>query len=84
MPSGNRNRDHDLSGPESLRERVRQNRGDAVIKKKSRALGEDKNTTRPALPDSLPAAKPRFIESMKPKLLEDAAGAGRLDLRAEV
>ncbi len=60
------NRPRDLSGPEGLRERVRK----AVTDKKKVSRRAKIRHAGPALPDSLPAAKPRFIEPMKPKLLE--------------
>jgi bifunctional non-homologous end joining protein LigD len=68
------NRAHDLSGPENLRERVRK----AVArdnKKKAPRAAKIRHEAR-ALPDSLPTAKPRFIEPMKPKLLETPPAQG--------
>jgi bifunctional non-homologous end joining protein LigD len=68
------NRVHGLSGPESLRARVRK----AVArghKKKAPRAAKIRHEAR-ALPDSLPAAKPRFIEPMKPKLLETPPAQG--------
>ena len=68
------NRGHDLSGPESLRERVRKAVDRGNKKKVSRAAKIRHAAS--ALPDSLPAAKPRFIEPMKPKLLETPPAKG--------
>jgi len=65
-------RPRDLSGPESLRERVR--KAVANIKKVSRTARIKQ--AGPALADSLPAAKPRFIEPMKPKLVETPPAQG--------
>ena len=66
------NRPRDLSGPESLRERVRK----AVANKKKVSRTARIKHARPALADSLPAAKPRFIEAMKPKLVETPPAQG--------
>jgi len=66
------NRPHDLSGPESLRERIRK----AVANKKKVSRPARIRDTGPALADSLPAAKPRFIEPMKPKLVETPPAQG--------
>ena len=59
-------RPRDLSGPESLRERIRK----AVANKKKVSRAVRIGHAGPALADSLPAARPRFIEPMKPKLVE--------------
>lgn len=66
------NRPRDLSGPESLRERVRK----AVANKKKVSRAARIKHAGPALADSLPAAKPRFIEPMKPKLVETPPAQG--------
>jgi len=65
-------RPRDLSGPESLRERVRK----AVANKKKVSRTARIKQAGPALADSLPAAKPRFIEPMKPKLVETPPAQG--------
>jgi bifunctional non-homologous end joining protein LigD len=74
------NRGADRGGPESFRERVRQaaarNAG-GDKKKGPRAAAKLKEKSRvPARPDSLPAAKPRFTEPMKPKLIETPPETG--------
>ncbi|HEX5177600.1 MAG TPA: non-homologous end-joining DNA ligase [Chthoniobacteraceae bacterium] len=65
-------RPRDLSGSDSLRERVRK----AVANKKKISRAAKVRGDGLALPDSLPAAKPRFIEPMKPKLLETPPAEG--------
>ena len=71
------NRPEDDSAKKGLRERVRK----AVARKESagkkKALGPAQlKSAPPALPDSLPAAKARFIAPMKPKLLEAPPAKG--------
>ena len=55
-------------------------------KRAAKKVPRVKKTKRDALtpPASLPTAKARFVEPMKPKLVDSAAGAGELDLRTEV
>ena len=70
------NRTDNSSAQGGLRERVRKAvaRKESVVKKK--ASGAKVKSGAPALPDSLPAAKPRFIAPMKPRLLEAPPAKG--------
>ena len=70
------NRPENGSAKKGLRERVRTAIARKESARKKKASGAKVNNAAPALPDSLPAAKPRFIAAMKPRLLETPPAKG--------